>query len=136
VRQETVAATRLADVERMIARRMTKVGRNLAVALAEDDALPIEDQWFRAALIKVESDAVIRVLQNPEGLRSEQIDDYAKSRDKANADGVLRVTAEEWAELGLPATEPKGSGRRAFMVDTTPDAAYAASAACTPGWTR
>jgi hypothetical protein len=125
--QETVAQTRLADVERQIRRRMTKVGRSLTDELAADDLLAVDDpdKVFRDTLVEVEVLAVLRVLKNPEGLRSESFDDYSRTRDRASSDGELRVTAEEWAKLGLPATDPKTSTRKAFMVDTTPPAAVA-----------
>lgn len=67
-----------------------------------------------ATLKRVESAAVIRRLQNPEGLRSTTvaIDDYSttKVRDTAISAGALELTDDEWNKL-LP-----GSTGDAFTI--------------------
>lgn len=108
-----MAATKLADVERRIKRRMTAAGRDLAAEAAADAD-------FKADVIEVEAEAVARVLRNPDGLKSEGIDDYQKSRDKSLSDGQLRITAKEWGQLGL---RPPGASGKAFAIDQTPDVA-------------
>jgi hypothetical protein len=66
--------------------------------------------------------AVIRKLQNPEGLRTTTvaIDDYSttKTVDSANSAGFLGLTDEEWGIL-LP-----GSSGDAFTINATPPVAY------------
>lgn len=49
------------------------------------------------------TDAVLRVLRNPEGLRQESIDDYSWTRDSAVSAGALYFTD---AELALLAARP------------------------------
>lgn len=57
---------------------------------------------------RIECAAIIRVLQNPEGLKSftEAIDDYSvtKVRDNTLAAGLLELTDDEWAKI-LPGLE-------------------------------
>lgn len=45
---------------------------------------------------------VLRVIQNPEGKRSEQIDDYSYTIDSARSAGQLYLTEEERAMLRPP----------------------------------
>jgi hypothetical protein len=117
-----VASTRLATTERWIRKRITAAGRDLAAELAADAALPDDDpdKGFRQEIVDVQVEAVLRVMMNPDRLRSESIDDHSFTRDRTISDGTLRITAEEWARLGIT-TSP--SARKAFMIDTTPDAA-------------
>ena len=66
--------------------------------------------------------AVIRKLQNPEGLRTTTvaIDDYSttKTVDSSNSAGFLGLTDEEWSLLS------PGSSGDAFTIRTTPAVAY------------
>jgi hypothetical protein len=66
--------------------------------------------------------AVIRKLQNPEGLRTTTvaIDDYSttKTVDSSNSAGFLGLTDEEWSLL-LP-----GSTGDAFTINTAPVVTY------------
>jgi hypothetical protein len=117
-----VASTRLATTERWIRKRITKAGRDLAAELAADDALADDDpdKGFRAEIVDVQVEAVMRVLMNPDRHSAESIDDFSFRRDKSISDGTLRITAEEWARLGITNDV---TSRKAFMIDTTPDAA-------------
>lgn len=49
--------------------------------------------------IRVVVSMVLRVMRNPDGFRSEQIDDYSYTRDEMVAAGRLHVTADELADL-------------------------------------
>lgn len=112
-RQTRVASTKLADVERRIRKRMVAAGKDFDALIASDDD-------FKADVIEVEAEAVARILRNPDGLRQEGLENYQSVRDKSISDGQLRVTAEEWAQLGLAPSSSKG---KAFSIDTTPDVA-------------
>lgn len=68
----------------------------------------LESPGYRDTLTGVVEDVVIRRVNNPEGLRSERIDDYYYDRGSESAD--LWPTEAEWAEL-LPA-----SGQAAFST--------------------
>lgn len=53
----------------------------------------------RDAVVLVEANAVLRVVRNPEGFRSEQEGDYLYARDVATASGLLNILPDEWALL-------------------------------------
>lgn len=111
--EETVAGTRLATTERWIRQRLLLVDRDLNAEVAADAD-------FRQEVIDVQVEAVMRVMLNPDRVRSESIDDYSVTKDRSIADGQLRITAEEWARLGINTTP---TTRKAFSIDTTPDSA-------------
>ena len=76
------------------------------------------------AVILVESQAVARVLRNPDGKYQESVDDYSSMRDRVGADGLLRITDEEWALL----SPSQASSGGAFSVDTVATCAAHAGA--------
>lgn len=53
----------------------------------------------QAAVVKVESWAVVRYLKNPDGKYQERLDDYSFMRDRSVAAGALYISDDEWAEL-------------------------------------
>jgi len=69
----------------------------------------------REAVVMVQCNAVIRVLRNPEGFRSEQEGDYLYSRDAVMASGQLRLLPDEWALVGV---------RKSFTVQPAFGPAY------------
>jgi hypothetical protein len=81
---------RLAQVERMILRRIPDL-----VEKIEAEDLDVAD------VIDIESEAVWRVLRNPEGLYSEQDGNYGYQLSREAADNSLRITADEWKTLGI-----------------------------------
>lgn len=95
--EERLAQTLLDDAETKIRRRI----RNLTQRAAADPD-------FRAAVIMVEANAVLRVLRNPEGYRQEAEGNYSYSLNAAVASGHLFIMDSEWADLGV--------GRGAFTV--------------------
>jgi hypothetical protein len=50
-------------------------------------------------VIRVVSAMVLRILKNPEGKASEQIDDYKYTRHELIAQGLLSVTSDELADI-------------------------------------
>jgi hypothetical protein len=50
-------------------------------------------------VIRVVSAMVLRILRNPEGKQSEQIDDYKYTRSELFASGLLHVTGDELADI-------------------------------------
>ncbi|ASJ79532.1 head-to-tail adaptor [Mycobacterium phage Kalnoky] len=79
---------RLADVERMIKRRIP----DLATRVTDSDYL--ED------LKQVEADAVLRLVRNPEGYLSETDGNYTYMLRSDLASGKLEIFPEEWEILG------------------------------------
>lgn len=105
--ESTVAAALLADASAILRARAPSIDDRLTEATL-DPALP------RSVAVQM----VLRVLRNPDGLVSEQIDDYGIRRADSAA-GSLTVTDDELALL----TEAPGSG-----------AAFTVYPAYTPGW--
>jgi hypothetical protein len=70
------------------------------------------DLELRARAVAVEAAAVVRVLRNPGGYRSEQTGPFSYTIDTRAAAGFLTILDEEWRQLGV-------SG--AFTIDPTPE---------------
>lgn len=89
--EETVTAAALLDDawSLLLARRPSLDDDIAAVAVST------------ATAVRVVSAMVIRVLRNPEGMRSEQIDDYSYTRDNMLSAGLLYATAEELSDLTI-----------------------------------
>lgn len=59
-----------------------------------------DDVHFRARVVMVEANSVLRVLRNPEGYRQEVEGNYSYSISAAVASGHLFVMDSEWGLLG------------------------------------
>ncbi|MGY0063371.1 Gp19/Gp15/Gp42 family protein [Streptomyces sp. LZ34] len=57
-------------------------------------------EHYRALVVSVEAGAVVRVLRNPGGYRSETDENYAYTIDTRAAAGFLTILDEEWSLLG------------------------------------
>lgn len=82
--------TRLSDAEIKIRSRI----RDLDTKLLEDPIL--ED-----IVIRVCSDAVIRLIKNPEGYIQETDGNYTYMLSQALSEGDLSIRADEWLDLGV-----------------------------------
>lgn len=81
---------RLEQVERMILRRIPDLDTKITGGdILEDD------------VIDIEAEAVYRAIRNPDGYVSEGDGTYQYQLNREAADNRLRVTAEEWAVLGV-----------------------------------
>ncbi len=99
------------DVEVRLGRTLTEPERLQVVAWLDDiegtikSRIPTLDDLVTAGSLsdavvrKVEAQAVIRVLRNPDGKLTERIDDYSWTRDSSTSTGQLCLTDEEWDEL-------------------------------------
>lgn len=81
---------RLAQVERMNLRRIPDLA-------GQTEAGEID----RADVVDIEAEAVLRLVRNLEGLRSETDGTYGYQLSTEAADNRLRITAEEWQTLGI-----------------------------------
>ena len=86
--EEEFAEGLLERVEAMILRRIP----DLATRITTDTGL-------QAVVVRVEADAVARVLTNPSGVYQESVDDYSYTRDRAVSSGLLYISDDEWADL-------------------------------------
>ncbi len=75
----------------------------------------VVDAGYLARLKGVVVDVVVRKLRNPEGMRSERIDDYYYDRGGQSAD--LSLTDLEWGELLPEAASGAFSTRPSFVAD-------------------
>ncbi len=100
-KEEAFCEVLLDDIEAEITRRLGNSGGSLEARLADG-------RLTERLLIRVESQAVERVLRNPEGYRFEQDGDYSYSRGDALTEGQLGLTPDEWKLLG--------AGSRAFTI--------------------
>jgi hypothetical protein len=83
-----IVETLLDDAWAMLRRRRPTLEADIAAStVSEADA------------VRILANMVLRVMKNPEGKRSEQIDDYSYTRDNTLSSGELYVTAEELADL-------------------------------------
>lgn len=85
----TLINTRLADVERMIKKRIPTLDTEAG------------DADFLAELIRVEADAVLRLARNPEGYFSETDGSYTYQFIQSLASGTLEILPDEWKMLGV-----------------------------------
>ncbi|AXH48794.1 head-to-tail adaptor [Mycobacterium phage Steamy] len=81
---------RLAQVERMIRRRIPDLDVKVAA-----------NPTFKADLIDIEADVVLRLVRNPEGYQSETDGSYTYQLSADLTTGKLSVNDEEWQILGV-----------------------------------
>lgn len=90
--ETTVVQTRLNDVELLIRSRIPDLDAKVA-----DGTLDVE------VVIMVESEAVLRLIRNPEGYTAETDGNYSYQISVKVASGRIDILASEWALLGVRA---------------------------------
>jgi hypothetical protein len=90
----TMITTRLGDAERMITRRLTKLGRALATDI-------IAGTYTKEDVIQVEAEAVLALAKNPEGFITETDGSYTYEMSPALLAGNIEITSEQWSWLGV-----------------------------------
>lgn len=88
--ETALVEVRLEDVERMIRRRIPDLDVQIEIGLID-----VED------VVQIESDSVLRLARNPEGYSSETDGNYTYTLQKGLSSGVLSITDDEWAVLGV-----------------------------------
>lgn len=120
--EESQADALLARAELLILRRLP----DLAARIVADATL--ED-----VVVLVESDAVARVLRNPDGVYQERIDDYSFTRDRSISGGGLYISDDEWDMLlTTPGTSVPSE---AFTIRPSGEAGYAEGVEDEGTWT-
>jgi len=90
----------LTDQEQAVGATLLEDAWNLIQSSAPSAAERISTDITYMAIVKqVQCAMVLRVVNNPEGLLSEQVDDYQYRRDAAVSAGVLYLSPEESAIL-------------------------------------
>ena len=87
--EETVATALLDDASAIVRSRVSDVDDRIA-----------DSDVYEALVVGIVAGMVLRVIRNPEGKRSETIDDYSYTRDDATKSGLLYLSDEEAALLG------------------------------------
>ena len=86
--EETVADTLLGDAWSILTARRPTLEADITAGTVTE-----------ANVVRILSQMVLRVMKNPEGYRSQSIDDYSYTRDPAASAGWLYVTDEELADI-------------------------------------
>ena len=104
--EQALVERRLAQVERMILRRIPDLAAQIAAeTIAQDD------------VVDVEAEAVYRVVRNPEGLHSENDGSYGYQLSSEAADNRLRIPPRRVERAG------QQSPRRAWQLGRASTAA-------------
>lgn len=106
----------LSSQEEIVGAVLLEDAWNLIIKLRPHVAEESTDTALRALVVQVQCAMVLRVIKNPNGLLSEQIDDYTYRRDSAVSDGSLYISD---AELALLGTSDSGS-EGAWTINTRP----------------
>lgn len=89
--EETALVTRrLAQVERMILRRIPDLDEKIAA-----------EEIDQADVVDIEAEAVLRLVRNPDGYASESDGTYSYQFNRETASGRLEILTEEWERLGI-----------------------------------
>lgn len=103
----------VADVEARLGRPFSDAEHELAAVLLEDaenliraraadlDARLADGRVRRELVVMIEANAVVRVLRNPSGFRSETAGDYSYTIDTRAAAGYLDIPDTDWRLLGV-----------------------------------
>lgn len=122
----------LTEQEEQVGSVMLDDAWNLILTHRPHVADRVSDASFRNLVVQVQCAMVLRVIKNPEGYLSEQIDDYQYRRDSAVSTGALYVSD---AELALLGNAPGGS-EGAWSIDTRPIGYGPGYWASTDTWVR
>lgn len=105
--------TSVADVRARLGRPLSDAEHELAAVLLEDaenliraripdlDARIGDGRIRRELVVMVEANAVVRVLRNPGGFRSESAGDYSYTIDTRAAAGYLTIPDTDWRLFGV-----------------------------------
>jgi hypothetical protein len=89
------------EVIELIERRLDQVERMIRRRIPDLDARVAASETFKADLIDVEADSVLRLVRNPEGYISETDGAYTYQLNEDLYSGKLQVLDEEWQMLGV-----------------------------------
>ncbi|ASZ75360.1 head-to-tail adaptor [Mycobacterium phage JoshKayV] len=89
------------EVMALISRRLEQVERMIKRRIPNLDLKVTTDATFKADLIDIESDAVLRLVRNPEGYISETDGAYTYQLATDLSQGKLTILDDEWTTLGV-----------------------------------
>lgn len=89
------------EVKTLIERRLDQVERMIKRRIPNLDQKVTDSTTFRADLIDIEADAVLRLVRNPEGYVSETDGTYTYQLSADLSTGRLEILDDEWVILGV-----------------------------------
>ncbi|QFG10389.1 head-tail adaptor Ad1 [Mycobacterium phage Anthony] len=92
------------EILALIERRLEQVERMVKRRIPDVDTKVVADPVFKADLIDIEADAVLRLVRNPEGYLSEGDGSYNYMLRSDLSQGVLEILDKEWEILGIVKT--------------------------------
>ncbi len=95
----------LTDQERLAAQAMLDDASSIVRRRVGDVDARLVDPDYARLVAAVVVAMVLRVLRNPDGKRSETIDDYSYTRDQATASGALYLEDDAAALLAVSSSE-------------------------------
>lgn len=96
------------EVMALIGRRLEQVERMIKRRIPNLDLQVLANETFRADLIDIEADAVLRLVRNPEGYLSETDGAYTYQLQSDLSQGKLVILDEEWETLGVNSVKRMG----------------------------
>lgn len=84
----------------LVEQRLNDAEARIRSRIPNLDERVVLDPSFLATVVQVCSDAVIRLVRNPEGYVQETDGNYTYMLSHASADGRLTILPEEWEALG------------------------------------
>ncbi|AIW02914.1 head-tail adaptor Ad1 [Mycobacterium phage Malec] len=96
------------EVMALIGRRLEQVERMIRRRIPDLDVKVILSPTFKADLIDIEADAVLRLVRNPEGYLSETDGAYTYQLASDLSQGKLVILDEEWETLGVNSIKRMG----------------------------
>lgn len=131
--EATIVGARLEDIEELIFQRIPDLGEKIA-----------SGKIRQRLVVMVESEAVMRLIRNPDGYTQETDGNYSYTIDARVASGRLSILPDEWAMLGvnrsvvllspdinLPSGMLKMNPNYAFEAGIFPPCAITTSSECT-----
>lgn len=88
--ESQIVTVRLNDVELLIRSRLPDLDAKIADGALDEDVVKM-----------VQADAILRLIKNPDGFRSETDGNYSYQIDERVASGRLDIMAREWTLLGV-----------------------------------
>ncbi len=96
------------EVMSLISRRLAQVERMIRRRIPDLDTKVSQSTTFRQDLVDIESDAVLRLVRNPEGYLSETDGSYTYQLSSDLSQGKLVILDEEWEALGVNSVKRMG----------------------------
>ncbi|AOT24941.1 head-to-tail adaptor [Mycobacterium phage Kalpine] len=96
------------EVMALIGRRLEQVERMIKRRIPSLDLQVLSNATFKADLIDIEADAVLRLVRNPEGYLSETDGAYTYQLQSDLSQGKLVILDEEWETLGVNSVKRMG----------------------------